>query len=246
MFELELVRRAIPFVADAEPVAGRYVVTLQGRDLLVDVSNLRRGLSGDDRDSGLVSEFVDGIVFAADPHEVVSDELYWCLDRNDYTIQPAYRSEVSAQVDRVLTRIVAGGRLSMWATVADVSVLSERGQDAMQVASANLDAAVLGAQLHTDQVDGAILAYFESSFEAKASFLLASSLQEIVAPVLGWPVLAIAPARDFQILWSADRQDLADRLGRVVAREHLGSPHPLSTELFRIGDGIEPLGAFDV
>jgi hypothetical protein len=98
-------------------------------------------------------------------------------------------------------------------------------------------------RLHTQEIDGATLAYLETDFVSKASFMLAPSLRDIVSAAVCWPVLAIAPAHHFQYLWSADRTDIIGRLGPVISREYLGSPYPLSTEVFRIGDTIKPICA---
>jgi hypothetical protein len=52
--------------------------------------------------------------------------------------------------------------------------------------------------------------------------------------------------RDFQYLWSAQRTDIISKLGPVISREYLGSPYPLSAEVFEVGDTINAIGAFPV
>jgi hypothetical protein len=153
---------------------------------------------------------------------------------------------VSPHLDRVLTRCVDRDRLLTWATPTDVRVMAEQGHDPAEQAWVNLDAALQRARLHTEEIDSATLTFFETDFVSEASFMLAPTLRDIVSPAIGWPVLAIAPARDFHYLWNADRTDIIGRLGPVISREYLGSPYPLSTEVFRVGDTIEPIGAFPI
>jgi hypothetical protein len=79
---------------------------------------------------------------------------------------------------------------------------------------------------------------------SKASLLLAPALRERIEDVIGWPVLAVAPDHDFVYLWNASRRDLITGMGAVVTREHARAPHPLSTEIFQIGDSVQAIGAY--
>lgn len=244
LFELELVRRGVRFSTDAS--SGRYLITAAGQSLAVDVSNLRRMLTGDAEDKDVVAGYVDAVLRAVAPHEVTSGDFYWCLERNDYVDSPSFAEVLSPQLDRVLTRFVDGGRLVAWATPSEVGVLDESGRDPLDRAWLNLDHALQRAGIRTRVIDGATLVFFETDFVSKASFMLAPTLRDIVSPLIGWPVLAVAPARDFQYFWNPDETALLNRVGPVIAREFLGSPHPLSTEVFRVGAGIEPIGAFRI
>jgi hypothetical protein len=79
---------------------------------------------------------------------------------------------------------------------------------------------------------------------SKASLLLASALREMIEDAIGWPVLAVAPDRDFVYLWNASRRDLIPRMGGVVCREHAQAPYPLSTEIFQISDSLRAIGTY--
>lgn len=90
---------------------------------------------------------------------------------------------------------------------------------------------------------GATVAVLATELPSKASLLLAPALRERIEDVIGWPVLAVAPDRDFVYVWNASRRDLITGLGGVVTREHARAPYPPSTEIFQIGDSLRAIGA---
>jgi hypothetical protein len=61
-------------------------------------------------------------------------------------------------------------------------------------------------------------------------------LKDVVEPVLGWPLFAVMPCRDFVYLLNQKDQALLGRMGQVVMREYQGSGYPISTEVFEITD----------
>jgi hypothetical protein len=79
---------------------------------------------------------------------------------------------------------------------------------------------------------------------SKASLLLAPALREVAEEVIGWPVLAVAPDRDFVFLWNAGRRDLIAGMGGMVHREFGRAPYPLSMEVFQISDSLRAIGAY--
>jgi hypothetical protein len=87
--------------------------------------------------------------------------------------------------------------------------------------------------------------YLESDFLPKASLLLAPGLAESVREHLGWPVRAIAPARDFLMLWPAENADVVPRIARTALTEFSEGSYPLSTEVLEVGDaGVRAIGEF--
>jgi hypothetical protein len=65
LFELELVRRGMRFTTDAS--SGRYLITVAGQPMAVDLCNLGRTLTGGEGDAHIVSEFLDAVVGAIEP-----------------------------------------------------------------------------------------------------------------------------------------------------------------------------------
>jgi hypothetical protein len=79
----------------------------------------------------------------------------------------------------------------------------------------------------------------------KSPLLLAPNLKSLVAEVIGWPLYAAVPDRDFVYVWSSKHAEFAERVGAVVLEQYAASPYPLSTEVFEIGDGgMTAIGAF--
>ena len=117
--------------------------------------------------------------------------------------------------------------------------------DVEAVAANNLATLLAQTRVEHRDIDGVRLGFLASSLPFKAALILAPNLRQVVEPVLGWPLYAVAPARDFLYLWAAERADFAGRVGRVLVDEFTKSPYPISTEVFEISDrGIKAIGAF--
>jgi hypothetical protein len=153
---------------------------------------------------------------------VVSDQLACALTWTD--------------PDEERVRLLASEALVQWAL--------EEG-DAWSEAGRRMDALLAKTPIEVHQVAGGRLAVLATASIFKASLIAAPSLRQFVEPVLGWPVLAVMPCRDFVYVLPQDAQDLLGRLGGVVTREFSASPYPLSLEAFLVADGgIQPIGSF--
>jgi hypothetical protein len=117
--------------------------------------------------------------------------------------------------------------------------------DAWDEAGRRMDVLLAETPIEVHQVAGGRLAVLATASVFKASLIAAPSLRPFVEPVLGWPVLAVLPCRDFAYLLPQDAHDLLGRLGGVVTCEFGASPYPLSLEAFLISDGgIQAIGSF--
>jgi hypothetical protein len=68
---------------------------------------------------------------------------------------------------------------------------------------------------------------FATALPSKASLLLALGPRQLIQQVVGWPVLAVAPDRDFVYAWNVNRRDLIGRLETIVTRSCSGpAPRP--------------------
>ena len=76
------------FTTDAS--SGRYMITVAGQPMAVDLCNLRRTLTGREGDAHIVSEFLDAVVGAVEPQQLTVGDFYWCLERNDYADRPPH------------------------------------------------------------------------------------------------------------------------------------------------------------
>lgn len=244
LFEDELRRRGLDFSVDAE--SGRHAIEIGGGQMLVSLDNLQRDVAGDG-DMARVSRFVDAIVESAGvtDSELSADQLYWCLEPSDYEERADFRVAISNRVDRALVCLSGDGGLITWVTPDMLESLGLGEEEAGKRAFVNLRRALSEASVTVEDVDGVALGIIGTSLPIKASLILAPNLREVVEPVLGWPLLAVCPDRDFLYLWAARHTDFVHRVGGVVVNEYSQASYPISTEVFEIGDDeIRAIGAF--
>jgi len=181
------------------------------------------------------------------PWAEIRDRLRWSLepaaregpDLVSVRISPQLQAiVVETEPDDARIRYVTTAEANQWAaTRAEVFAAAARGSSRL------LSAATVVVD---EPVAGHVTLYFEAPSEWKASLLLAPTLRSIVSPHLGWPVLAIAPARDFLLVFSESSASfLTERLGEVVHREFNAAGYPLTREVLkRSDDGVAAIGAF--
>jgi hypothetical protein len=223
---------------------GRWMISVGGMQILVSLDNLDRQLAVDGADGEAVAAFTTQVLTAARLSPVTADRLYWFAEPNDYDVSAEIRAPVSPRLDRVLVHATGDGGLIRWVAHAHLDKAGLTTTDAAERAWANLDLAVRQAQVTTGEIAGAAVAMLATELPSKASLLLAPALREVVEDVIGWPVLAVAPDRDFVSLWNAGRRDLITGIGGVVCREHAQAPYPLSTEIFQISDSLRAIGTY--
>jgi hypothetical protein len=103
-------------------------------------------------------------------------------------------------------------------------------------ASSNLAATLAGAAVRHQDIDGVRLASIETPLPFKSAMIVAPNLKQVVSPVLGWPIHAVIPDRNFLYLWGAGHTDFIERVGPVVVDEFTRSPYPVTTEVLEISD----------
>lgn len=244
LFEGELRQRGLLFSID--PESGRHAVEIGGGRMLVSLQNLQRDVAIDG-DANRVSRFVDAIVASSrkSGDALSADQLYWCLEPSDYTEKAEFRVALSDCVDRVLVHLSSDYRLVTWVSPEMLRSLCMSESDAGDRAFANLARALIESKLESQNIDGVQLGYVSTSLPFKTSLMLAPNLREVVGSVLGWPMMAVAPDRDFLYVWAARHSDFVRRVGGVVVREYSQASYPISTEVYEIGEqGIRAVGAF--
>ncbi len=243
-FEEELQRRGFSFSIDTE--SGRHAVKIGGERILVRLDNLQRDVASDG-DIDRVARFVDAVVASVGLSEaqVSANQLYWCLEPSDYEEPANYRVAISGCVDRVLVHLSTDGQLVTWVTPLILDSLRLSEADAGAKAFSNLGRAMREATVESQDIDGVQLGYLATSLPFKASLILAPNFREVVGVVLGWPLMAVVPDRDFLYIWAARHTDFIGRVGNVVVREYSQAPYPISTEVYEITDKtIRAIGEF--
>jgi hypothetical protein len=245
LFEKELSLRSMSFRLD--PKSGRYIVEHQGKELFVSLGNLRREY-GRDFDESRVARFIDSVLsleFRSRSWEEVRDSILFCIEPTDDVERSNFRRSISDLVDRVPVHFDATRGTITWISPSMLSAWSVDLEEVEAAASNNLGAILAQATLQHQEIDGVRLGYLETVHPFKSAMILAPNLREVVSPLLGWPLYAVIPDRNFLYMWAAEHKDFAARLGGVVVDEFGSAPYPISTEVFEISDeGIMAIGEF--
>ncbi len=211
--------------------------------MLVCLDNLERDYLKD-KDAGRVSRFVDTIL--TPPTKLSPEGLYWCLEPNDFADPAEFSVKISKRVDRILVHLSSDGKQIMWVAKHTLDELSMNEAVASKIAFENLARALREAELETQTTtDGVKLGFLSTTLPFKSSLILAPNLKDVIGKALGWPLMAVAPDRDFLYLWAARHSDFVRRVGEVVLREYEEAAYPISTEVYEITDTeIRAVGAF--
>ena len=223
--------------------SNRYIIdVLDGGRLVVSLDNLERDFRVDG-DPKRVSHFVD-VVLATDT-DFSSDRLYWSFEPATYKEPADYRVSISDQVDRVLVHLSSDSSRITWLNPRVLSVLGLSQTQASDIGFENLARTLDAATVEAIDIDGVQLGFLETTLPFKSSLILAPNLRRVVEARVGWPVLAVAPDRDFLYLWAEKHEDFVNRVGETVVKEYSNASFPLSTEVFEVtDDGIRAIGAF--
>jgi uncharacterized protein YtpQ (UPF0354 family) len=243
-FERELAKRRLAFTID--PDSGRYRLKLEGFDTLISIENLQRDVASDG-DWSRIARFVDTVIASVTPEAKPIDvsRLFWCLEPNDHQDKADYRAAVSDRVDRILVHLSADGTRITWITPQMLETTALSADAAGAIAFENLAREMKAAKVEFTEKDGVRLGYLNTTLPFKASLILAPNLKPCIETTLGWPVMAVAPDRDFLYLWASRHETFVNRLGHVVVEQNAKASYPLSTEVYAIADDqIKAIGEF--
>ena len=240
----ELTKRGRAF--SIEEASGCYVIQHEQGTNTICLDNLRKELllNGD---VTRIQRFFDSIEASWKINDLPLDasKLFWSLEPNDYFEKPFIFDTLSGQVDQALVHFCDSVGLITFVTPEMLAKAELTQAQASAAALDNLDRVLKESTLECDDVAGTKLGMVSTKFPFKTALLLAPSLQAFVEPQLGWPVLAVAPDRNFLYLWSAEDRDFMTKVGTVVLNEYAKAPYPVSTEVFEIDDdGIGAIGAY--
>ncbi len=245
LFEAELRRRKISFAI--ESASGRYVVQCPDGERLVSLENLDRDYARDG-DESRISRFLDTVLSPLPeipPWPQAQSSVFLALEPNDYEERPEFRIAVSERIDRVPVLFDRERNGLIWITTEMLADWQVSLAAVEAAAYANLDTALAKAKIAYDDIDGARLGFLDTSLPFKSALILAPQLRSVVSSVLGWPLYAVVPDRDFLFLWDTAQKELIGRVGGVVMKEFSQAAYPLTTEVLEITDeGISAIGAF--
>jgi hypothetical protein len=170
------------------------------------------------------------------------------LEGNHREFEDSVHTKLTPGTSSVLVWAPPDEEIVVWLRPTNLSDWLTDEVEATQLARDGLDRLLAEVQVDlqvVDRVHPVALLVTDSIF--KASLLLAPSLRSTVEPHLGWPVCAIAPCRDFLMLFRAGDEELIPKLAGMAAHEYEGDPHhSLTVEVLRTrdGGGIEAIGSF--
>lgn len=248
LFEAELDARGFDYEVIED---GVYEIVVGEITLTVCLENMRRDYARDS-DPSVVSRFaeqLDAAISGETPDwEAVQPFIRYCLEPSNYEMgfDDVLHEPITDTLLKVYVFTPPDGSSIAW--IID-SMLTEWGvtrDEVIERANQNMDQLVADTKLEIDEIDGVklgMLATDETPF--KASLILSPAFRELVSPTLGWPVVVVAPTRDFVYVLSSEDQDFLGRLGQVVLDEYNESGHPVTAEVLEVSDdGIEAIGTF--
>ena len=157
------------------------------------------------------------------------------------TIEPSTYNDLDETLHRNLSDTTV---LIRWLSASDIESKKISIKKAWDEAYSNLEQIMSDTAVTFTDIDGQKLGVIEAHEPYKASLILTKGLKDKVIKDIGWPIYAVAPARDFVYLFSKEG-GLVNRVGRVVVDEYEKSGYPISTEVWELsGVNQKAIGEF--
>ncbi len=249
LFQFQLNHRGLSYERSDD---GLYQICLGTMVATIDFENIRRNYERD-RDLEAITRFADNLNADLFPNipdwSEVSEFIRYSIESSAVTkIDNFLYESVTEKLVKIYVFTSADGSKITWITdwmLNDWGIYSE---DAIERANSNMNQLVAQTKLEIEDMDNfklGLLSTEEIAF--KASLVLSPQFQKLVSPVLGWPVFAVIPARDFAYIIPSNYLNSIDRLGEIVLREYNSSGYPITPEVLEISDdGIVEIGTFSI
>jgi hypothetical protein len=248
LFQAELTRRGLKYsIADD----GQYEIALGEMDASVSLANIRRDFERDG-DPAAIARFVEQLVRRQQPARPgwpeVKPLLRYSLEPSDYDVDfgEILHEGLTENLLKLFVFVSEDGSRISWIGTPHLTEWQVSRQEIMAQADANMDQLAGETTLEVDEIDGVklgMLSTEETPF--KGSLILSPRFREIVEPMLGWPVLAVVPVRDFVYVLARQNIEFLGRLGGVALREYQESGHPVTLEVLEVSDqGLKAIGTF--
>jgi hypothetical protein len=227
---------------------GGYRIVLGGMTLTINLENKGREFD-QSGDQTIIKHFVDTILqhgaILPKSWESACTRLFFAAEPADHDFGDTYRQNVSDQISLVLVYLADPGLHIVWMTPDMLSKLGVTRSDAEAQAADNLARLLSDTPIETTEVGGHLLGMLATHSPLKASLIFARNMREKVEAILGWPIFAVIPTRDFAYLIPQSAQVLFPRIAQVVIEEYTKRGYPLSTEVFKIdSEKVEAIGEF--
>jgi hypothetical protein len=227
---------------------GSYRIVLGGTTLTINLENKGREFD-ETGDETVLKHFVDVILqhktILPRSWESVRRQLFFAAEPSDHDFGDACRQDVSDQVSLVLVYLAELGQHIVWMTPNLLAQFGVSREVAEAHAADNLARLMSETPIETMETDGHLLGMLATHSPLKASLIFAKNLRQKAEPLLGWPLFAVIPCRDFAYLIPESAQALFPRVAQVVVGEYAKRGYPISTEVFKIdSEKVRAIGEF--
>ncbi len=212
LFLTDLARRGI--TATAKP-DGDYEIAVGDTTYTISLANVSRDFARD-RDPQRIVTFVDSITrqVRVPTWDEARPRIRWALEPTDMPLEDALHDKVSDQVALVLVHVSETETEIMWVAPSMAEGWGQTKESLMEAAVENMKAILAETKIDTTPIDEHTLGMVNTRLVAfKAALLFCPGFKAVVEPVLGWPVLAVLPCRDFVYLIPEKSHDLLGRVG---------------------------------
>jgi hypothetical protein len=227
---------------------GGYRVAIGSMKLTINLENNGREFD-QTGDEDVIKHFVEAILqhgqMLPQSWESARRRVFLAAEPSDHDFGDTCRQDVSDQVALVLVYLAEPGEHIVWLTPRMLADLGVSRELAEVHAADNLARLLDETPIETTEVDGHRLGMLSTHSPLKATLIFARTLRARAEPLLGWPLFAVIPNRDFAYLIPESAQELFPRVAQVVINEYTKRGYPLSTEVFRIdSEKVEAIGEF--
>ena len=229
---------------------GIYRVEINGQTLTINSRNVRAEANRDN-DAGAIDRFLDRAAAplrGLPPWPAASVNLFPMIDSIDVELGPENATRALSDYARsVLVHYAPKEGMLTFVRDSDLAAWGVSADDAWAAAEQSFRAIVAGTRVELLKQGDLVLGMLHASEPYKASMILSPALKSLIPAELGWPVLAVAPARDFVYLFRKGDEEALGRLGRVVVREFRESGYRVSPEVWELSDdGARAIGEYPV
>lgn len=238
IFETLLTEKGVSFEKVGD---GLYKVDNNSLAKTVSLHNIEKNYQRDG-DSEVVQRFVENILqpIAELPDaEKLRKGLFVTIEPSDYKgLDKTLHKNLSDTTVLILAYYNDNINQIRWLSASDLERKNISIKKAWEEAYSNLERIMSDTVVTFTDINGQKLGMIEAHEPYKASLILTNGLKAKVVKDIGWPIYAVAPARDFVYVFSKEG-GLVNRVGKVVVDEYSKSGYPISTEVWELSDNSQ-------
>jgi len=243
LFEEQLTKKNISFKKQGKNL---YLVHINGTDKTVSLENLEKNFIRD-QDLNLIKTFISSIMQPIENLPKWSElkkGIFVSVEPSDYDLDQKIHKKLSKSTVAILSYYNNDTNQVRWLSKADLVERDVNIEKAWSQGYDNLENILAKSKVSYADIEGEKVGMLEVDEPYKASLILTKGLKVKVLKHIGWPIYAVAPARDFVYIFSKDG-GVINKVGSVVTKEYSQSAYPISTEVWELSDSIpKAIGAF--